>query len=194
LHKPAIRKIITVVEEVVREAEVELKTPARKAAGIMVIKNPYCGVYQEDLQVLIDYGEEIAKVLVDRCIRALGVTPDLIESYGKAVMVGERGELEHAAAICHPKLPGVIRSAVDGIAMLPSVTKVGGMGSTLDVPVHYKRAMRVRTHFDHMEIRVPDAPRADEIVIAVVLTDSGRPLARIPGLRKEEAKGIDGQY
>src|SRR5690606_3480785 len=108
--------------------------------------------------------------------------PGQAHSYGKAAIVGEAGELEHAAAILHPKLGATLRAAVGkGAAIVPSAKKRGGMGAAIDVPLGHKDAAFVRSHFDAMEIRVPDAPRRDEIVVAVVVTDSGRPLPRTGG-------------
>src|SRR3989442_14077499 len=115
------------------------------------------------------------------------------QSYGKAAIVGEAGELEHAAAILHPKLGAPLRKAVEkGAALVPSAKKMGGLGTAIDVPLGHKDAAFVRSHFDAVEIRIPDAPRADEIVVAVALTDSGRPLARVGGLQTSEVKGEDG--
>ncbi len=124
---------------------------------------------------------------------ALGIAPGAVQSYGKAAIVGEDGELEHAAAILHPKLGAPLRQAVGGgAALVPSAKKRGGMGAAIDVPLGHKDAAYVRSHFDAMEIRVPDAPRRDEIVVAVVVTDGGRPLPRIGGLRADEIEGRDG--
>jgi len=116
-----------------------------------------------------------------------------VQSYGKAAIVGEDGELEHAAAILHPRLGAPLRRAVEkGAALIPSAKKRGTMGTAIDVPLGHKDAAYVSSHFDAMEIHVPDAPRRDEIVVAVVVTDSGRPLPRIGGLSDAEAEGRDG--
>ena len=124
---------------------------------------------------------------------ALGGARGRIESYGKAAIVGERGEWEHAAAILHPRLGKPLRLAVEkGAALVPSAKKMGGLGTAIDVPLGHKDAAFVRSHFDAVEIRISDAPRADEIVVAVAVTDSGRPLARVGGLQKNEIKGEDG--
>jgi hypothetical protein len=126
-------------------------------------------------------------------VEALKITPESSESYGKAAIVGTDGELEHAAAILHPKLGTPMRKAVGGgKAIIPSSKKIGGPGTEIDVPLHYKDAAFVRSHFDAMAVRVPDAPRPDEIVVVIVVTDSGRPHARIGGLKKDEAKKEDG--
>ena len=118
---------------------------------------------------------------------------DRIESYGKAAAVGENGELEHAAAILHPKLGAPFRKVLGkGAALIPSSKKRGGPGFALDIPLGHKDAAFVRSHFDGMEVRINDAPRANEIMVAVAVTDSGRPLPRVGGLAKNEIKGEDG--
>jgi hypothetical protein len=158
-----------------------------------VIANPYAGRYSENLDELIAIGEELGALLGQKCVQALGITPGQAHSYGKAAIVGEGGELEHAAAILHPKLGAPLRQAVEkGAALVPSAKKCGGMGAAIDVPLGHKDAAFVRSHFDAMEARVSDAPRAAEIVVAVVVTDSGRPLPRIGGLQVQEIQGQDG--
>jgi len=187
-----VRKIVTITEDIFIEGEKKAAKPVRKAAAIAVIKNPYAGTYQEDLTALIDYSEEIGKVISERAVEALGKDRKP-ESYGKAAIVGEKGELEHAAALLHPKLGTPLRSAVGGgKAIIPSVKKIGTMGDSIDIPLHFKDAAFVRSHFDGMTVSVGDAPKADEILLAVAVTDGGRPNARVGGLKKEEAKGEDG--
>jgi hypothetical protein len=138
-------------------------------------------------------GEELGDLLGRRAVAALGITPGEAESYGKAAIVGENGELEHAGAILHPRLGKPLRAAVEkGAALVPSSKKRGGPGTPVDVPLGHKDAAFVRSHFDAMEIRVVDAPRANEIVVAVVVTDSGRPLPRIGGLTVQQIEGKDG--
>ena len=188
-----IRKIVTVVEETQREAERAIDPPTRRAAAIAVIANPFAGRYVEDLAELIDIGEELGQLLGERAVKALGIDPTKAESYGKAAAVGENGELEHAAAILHPKLGAPFRKVLGkGAALIPSAKKRGGPGVTLDVPLGHKDAAFVRSHFDAMEVRIADAPAANEIMVAVVVTDSGRPLPRIGGLKVSEIKGEDG--
>jgi hypothetical protein len=188
-----IRKLLTVVEETHRESDRDIKPPTRKAAAIAVIGNPCAGRHVEDLAELIAIGEMLGGLLGERAVRALGIASGQVHSYGKAAIVGEDGELEHAAAILHPKLGAPLRVAVEhGAALVPSAKKRGGMGAAIDVPLGHKDAAFVRSHFDAMEVRVPDAPRRDEIVVAVVVTDSGRPLPRIGGLQVHEIVGKDG--
>ena len=188
-----IRKIVVQVDETHREMGQPISPPTRRALAMAVIKNPYAGRYSENLDELIDIGEQLGGLLGERCVQALGITPSQAESYGKAAIVGEAGELEHAAAILHPKLGAPLRKAVEkGAALVPSAKKMGTLGTAIDVPLGHKDAAFVRSHFDAIEARVSDAPRADEIVVAVAVTDSGRPLARIGGLQKHEIKGEDG--
>jgi hypothetical protein len=188
-----IRKLIVEVDETHQEAGRTIDPPTRKALAIAVIENPYAGRYVENLDELIAIGEELGGLLGDKCVQALGIAPGAAQSYGKAAIVGEAGELEHAAAILHPKLGAPLRQAVEkGAALVPSAKKRGGLGTAIDVPLGHKDAAFVRSHFDAMEARVSDAPRANEIVVAVVVTDSGRPLARIGGLQASEIKGEDG--
>ncbi len=188
-----IRKMVTVVEEVREEMGKKVDPPHRKAAAIAVLKNPFAGKYQEDLSELMDVGEQLGGMLGELALKALGIPKEKAESYGKGAIVGLKGELEHAAAILHPKLGKPFREALGGgKALIPSAKKMGGPGTTLDIPLHFKDAAFVRSHFDAMEIRIVDAPREDEIMIALVVTDSGRPLARVGGLKKEEAKCEDG--
>ncbi len=188
-----IRKLLTIVEETHREADHDIKPPTRKAAAVAVIANPFAGRDSADLGELVAAGEMLGSLLGERAVRALGIAPGAVESYGKAAIVGEDGELEHAAAILHPKLGAPLRRAVEkGAALVPSAKKRGGMGTAIDVPLGHKDAAFVRSHFDAMEVRVPDAPRRDEIVVVVVVTDSGRPLARIGGLQVNEIEGKDG--
>ena len=186
-----IRRLYTVVEETFEEGGRELSKPLKRVAAGAVIHNPFAGSYVEDLAPLIDLGEKLGKLLGERAVAALD--GDAPESFGKAAIVGTDGEREHAAALLHPKLGTPLREAVNGgKAIIPSAKKIGGPGSSIDIPLHYKDAMFVRSHFDAVELRVPDAPRADEIVVAVAVTNGGRPHARVGGLKKEEVKGEDG--
>jgi len=188
-----VRKYVTIIEETLMEGGKGVEFPTRKAAAIAVIKNPFAGRYVEKLDSLIDIGEALGGILGKKAVEALKITPEKAESYGKAAIVGVDGELEHAAAILHPKLGTPLRDAVGGgKAIIPSAKKMGGPGTEIDVPLHYKDAAFVRSHFDAMSVRVQDAPRSDEIVVAIVVTDSGRPHPRIGGLKKEEAKKEDG--
>ena len=191
--KASIRKIIVQVDEIHFDGGKAVNPPTRRALSMAVIANPYAGRFSESLDELIDIGEELGAMLGERCVQALGIAPEQAQSYGKAAIVGEGGELEHAAAILHPKLGAPLRKAVSkGAALVPSAKKQGTLGTAIDVPLGHKDAAFVRSHFDAMEARVADAPRANEIVVAVVVTDSGRPHPRIGGLQVNEIVGQDG--
>ena len=191
--KAKIRKLIVSVEETRQEMGKAVEPPTRKAAAVAVIENPFAGQYVQDLKLLMDIGEELGDLLTRRCIAALGIEGGRAESYGKAAIVGEKGELEHAAAILHPQMGKPVRAVLTkGAALIPSAKKLGGTGTPIDVPLGHKDAAFVRSHFDAIEVRVADAPRANEILVAIAVTDSGRPLPRIGGLQKHEIKGEDG--
>jgi hypothetical protein len=191
--KASIRKIIVQVDEIHFDGGKAVNPPTRRALAMAVIANPYAGRFSESLDELIDIGEELGAMLGERCVQALGIAPEQAQSYGKAAIVGEGGELEHAAAILHPKLGAPLRKAVSkGAALVPSAKKQGTLGTAIDVPLGHKDAAFVRSHFDAMEARVADAPRANEIVVAVVVTDSGRPHPRVGGLQVNEIVGQDG--
>jgi amino acid synthesis protein len=188
-----IRKIVTVVEEVHSEMGKSVSPPTRRAAAVAVIENPFAGRYVEDLSPLIAIGEELGEMLAKRAVAALGIEGPSAHSYGKAAAVGADGELEHAAAILHPKMGAPVRRVLGkGAALIPSSKKRGGVGCTLDIPLGHKDAAFVRSHFDGMEVQINDAPRAGEIMVALAVTDSGRPLSRVGGLTVAEIKGDDG--
>jgi hypothetical protein len=191
--KASIRKLFTIVDETHTEMGKAVSPPVRRAVACAVIENPFAGRYVEDLNPLIEISEELGELLTQRCIAALGIPGGKAESYGKAAIVGEAGELEHAAALLHPKMGTPVRKALEkGAALIPSAKKMGGPGTAIDVPLGHKDAAFVRSHFDAIEVRVPVAPRAGEIVVCVAVTDGGRPLPRVGGLKKDEIKGLDG--
>jgi len=184
-----VRKRVTQIEEIYSEGQADLASPRRRVVVASVLSNPYAGRYSEDISELIDYGAELAVELMSRGMEALGAP---VEAYGKGGIVGEQGEIEHVAALLHPKFGKPVREPVEGISILPSVKKSAAMGATLDIPVHHIKAMLVRSHFDSVEFRVADAPRSDEILVALAVTDGGRPHPRVGGLTVEEMVGEDG--
>jgi hypothetical protein len=191
--KAKIRKLATFVEETCTEMGHTVEPHTRRAAAVAVIENPCAGKFVEDLTELTVIGEELGELLTQRAVAALGIPANTAESYGKAAAVGENGELEHAAAVLHPKLGTPVRKVLGkGAALIPSSKKRGGMGVALDIPLGHKDAAFVRSHFDGMEVRINDAPRANEIMVAIAVTDSGRPLPRVGGLTKDQIKGEDG--
>ena len=188
-----IRRIVVQLDEVWVENGQAVSPPTRRALAMAVIENPFAGRYVEQLDLLIAVGEELGALLGERCVQALGIQPSQAQSYGKAAIVGEAGELEHAAALLHPKLGAPLRVAVEkGAALVPSSKKMGVMGTAIDVPLGHKDGAFVRSHFDAIEARVTDAPRANEIVVCVAVTDSGRPNPRVGRLQHHEVIGKDG--
>ena len=184
-----IRKWVTSVEEILVEGQRALDGPRRRAVVGVVLSNPYAGRYEEDLTELMDLGEVLATEMMSRAISTLG-TP--VEAYGKGGIVGESGEIEHVAAILHPKFGAPVREPVGGKSILPSVKKKAAMGATLDIPIHHTIAMLVRSHFDAVEFRIPDGPASDEIMVALAVADGGRPHARVGGHRADQVIGEDG--
>ena len=175
-----IRKLLTIVEETRRELGRPVEPATRQAAAIAVIVNPYAGVYDEELEELQQAGAELGGLLVQRAIDALGIDGASVNSYGKAAIVGERGEREHAAAVMHPRMGRPVREIVGPArSIMPSTKKIGGPGTVIDCPLHHKDEIWTFSHFDAMQVSVADAPRADEIVVVVAVSDSGRPFHRV---------------
>lgn len=186
-----IRKIVSIVDGIRIEAGQPVDPPIRRVVTAAVLTNPFAGRYADDLTALIDDSVELSGTLSHIAVALLEGRP--VHSYGKGGIAGMRGELEHVAAMLHPRFGAPLRDACGGgKAIIPSSKKRGGPGVTLDVPLHYKDAAFVRTHFDAVELRIVDAPGDDELVIAVAVTDGGRPLPRVGGLEVSDIEGNDG--
>jgi hypothetical protein len=188
----AVRKKLTSVEEIFHEFGPVAAIPLRRAVALAVIRNPYAGTYVDDVAGFMDdlkpLGLEMAKSLV----RVLGGDAKVVEGYGKGAIVGSAGELEHGA-LWH--VPGgyAMREVLGGAkAIVASTKKVGGPGTRLDVPITHINASYVRSHFDAIEVGLTDAPRADEVLLALVMTTGARIHARVGGLKASEIKGEDG--
>lgn len=172
-----IRKLVYTVEEIQSEAGGRLARPVRRAAAIAVIANPFAGKNVEDLAPLFDIGASLGELVMKRLVDLLG-GPAV--SYGKAAIVGTAGEMEHGGALLHPKLGKPMRAAIGGgQAIIPSNAKVAAPGAAIDVPLGHKDDVWSFDHFDTMTVTVPDAPRADEIVVVIAVADGGRPRARV---------------
>ena len=177
--KPQIRRIVIQIEEIHNEIGKMIDPPARKATVAAIIKNPYAGKYVENLEPLYDLGAEIGGLLAQKAVVAMDVEPAAIVSYGKGAIVGLDGEIEHAAAILHPRFGKPVREAVEkGDDIIASTKKTGGPGSVLVMPLTNKNSIWSFDHMDATEISLPDAPREDEIGVALAVADGGRPLAR----------------
>ena len=175
-----IRKIVTIVQETRTEIGEKVDPPTRQCAAVAVINNPYAGRFSRDLTELEVAGAELGDLLGQKAMDALDIGADEVESFGKAAIVGENGEKEHAAACMHPTMGKPLRAAVGPApSIIPSAKKIGGPGTAIDCPLHHKEDIWTFSHFDAMEISLSDAPRANEIVVIIALTDSGRPLHRV---------------
>ena len=192
MPEPKVRKFLTVVEEIRHEGGPVADQPLLRGAALAVIENPFAGAYHEDIEGFMKDLEPLGLDMATRLIKSLGGDKSAIQGYGKGAIVGQGGELEHGA-LWH--VPGgyAMREALGNAkAIVPSTKKVGGPGTRLDVPVTHINASYVRSHFDAMEVGVPDGPRANEIVLALVMTTGSRIHARVGGLRAEDIKGEDG--
>lgn len=192
MPEPKIRKFLTVVEDIFHEGGKPVETPLKRGAILAVIENPFAGAYHEEISGFMKDLEPLGLQMATKLIAALGGDKAAIQGYGKGAIVGQAGELEHGA-LWH--VPGgyAMREALgDAKAIVPSTKKVGGPGTRLDVPVTHINASYVRSHFDAMEVGIPDAPRANEIVLALVMTTGSRIHARVGGLKADEIKGEDG--
>ncbi|MRR18162.1 MAG: amino acid synthesis family protein [Deltaproteobacteria bacterium] len=193
-----ILRMMTWVEETYAEGLL-LDKPARKAVAMAVIKNPLADRYKDDLSELTEIGNYLGAVLAAKARNALGIKPEEVEGIGKGCIVGEAGELEHAAALMYVRYPdkGFGKAFRDetggGLAIMMANAKIGSMNESLDIPIGYKDAVLVCTHWDTVTVNLPGAPKMDEMVVIGVITDTPRPNARIPGLRIEDVRVLDGQ-
>jgi hypothetical protein len=186
----SIRKIMTVVEDGLIEAGMDVDEPYRKVAVAAVLSNPYAGRYSEDLSEIIDFSVELGDNLAQRLVRAIEYP---VQSYGKASLTGMSGEVEHGHAFLTTPMADRFRAAVGGgRAWIQSTGKRGAPGTLIDIPLAHKDALKVRSHYDTMTVSVPDAPAADEIVIVIAAANRGRPNFRLGGLRLEDVKGENG--
>jgi hypothetical protein len=177
-----IRKQLIIIEDTLSEMGKKVEPALRKAAAIAVLKNPFSGEYVEDLSTLVDFGEIRGERLGKAAVEALGIPSSQVRGYGKAAIVGVDGELEHCAALIHPKMGKPFRAAVNGgTAIIPSTKKRGGPGTRIDVPLFFKDDQWWMPYLDAMEVSVSDAPAPDEVVVVVVVTSGARPLARVGG-------------
>lgn len=189
-----IRKLYKIVEDTRIEEGKNLDNPPTRVAVAAVVKNPCAGRYVEDLSGMVEMGGQLGELLCSEVIKLAG-GPDRIESYGKAAVVGVNGSREHGAACTHAQFGNHIRKTLGGgrgKAVIPSTAAVGEPGRRITVPLHHREAELVRSHFDAIEVSIPDAPLPDEIVVIFAASTGGRPAARIGGLRADEIKGEDG--
>jgi len=187
-----IRKRLTVIEEIFHEGGVPAKQPLRRGAVLCVIRNPFAGRYVEDIAGFMDDLTPLGVAMAGSLLKSLGGDASAIQGYGKGAIIGSAGELEHGALWHVPGGYAMREILGEAKAIVPSAKKVGGPGARLDVPVTHINASYVRSHFDAMEVGIPDAPRADELLLALVMTTGSRIHARVGGLKANEIKGEDG--
>ncbi len=186
-----LRKLVNVVEEVFHEGGPVPDRPMRRAAAIAVIHNPFAGRYEAEIQGFMDDLRPLGLQMAQTLVRLIG-GPDKVEGYGKGALIGAAGELEHGA-LWHAPGGYAMREAIGGTrAIVPSAKKVGAVGARLDVPVTHINAAYVRSHFDSMEVGMNDAPRGDEMLLALVMTDGPRVHSRSGGLEAWDIEGRDG--
>ena len=172
-----LRKTVTIIETIETDTSGKPCDPIMRVAILAVIKNPFAGQHGDDLSLLFDRGGQLGDQLMAQAVDHLTGAP---VSYGKAAIIGAAGDLEHGAAMIHPKLGKPMRSAVGGgAALIPSNAKVGAIGCSIDLPLGHKDEAWSFQHFDTMTIQVGDAPRADEIVLCMGVSDGARTHPRV---------------
>jgi hypothetical protein len=187
-----IRKRLLSVEEIFHEGGPVAKNPLRRAAALVVIRNPYSGLYIERIEEFTEDLRPLGLEMAQSLVAALGHDLRAVEGYGKGAIVGSAGEIEHGALWHVPGGYGMREVLGGAKAIVASTKKVGGPGTRLDIPITHINASYVRSHFDAMEVGIADAPRADEILLALVMTTGARVHARVGGLKASEVKGEDG--
>lgn len=187
-----VRKMIVTVEEIWHEGGPVAETPLKKASCLAVIENPFAGRYEEDISGYMDDLKPLGVEMAGKLIGALGGSADNIQGYGKGAIVGEAGEIEHGALWHVPGGYSMRELIKDSMAIVPSTKKVGAPGTRLDVPMTHTNAAYVRSHFDAMEVGINDAPRANELVLALVMSTGARVHNRAGGLNAKDIVGEDG--
>jgi hypothetical protein len=188
-----VRKIVTCVEEIRHDGGPKLQVVARKGWVAAIIRNPFAGRYEPDLQWFMDDLKPLGLECSTRLVEALAIKPAEVQAYGKGSLVGVNGEIEHGA-LWH--VPGgyAMRELIgQALAIVPSAAKMGAMGAAIDLPIHHKDAAYVRSHFDAITCVVPDGPKPDEILFALAMSTGGRPHARMGGLAADAISKWDGQ-
>jgi len=187
-----LRKRALIIEEIFHEGGPVASVPLKRGAAMAVIKNPFAGRYVEEIQHFMKDLEPLGLEMAKHLLAALGGDPKAIQGYGKGAIIGAAGELEHGA-LWHAPGGYAMREVLGGAkAIVPSTKKVGGPGTRLDVPVTHIDASYVRSHFDAMEIGIADAPKADELLLVLVMTTGARIHNRAGGLAAADIKVGDG--
>ena len=179
-----VRVIVAAVHQTLIEAGADVVPPTTVATATIAVRNPLAGLGQvADLGELEALGRDAAALLVERSLAALasvGLSPRDVRGYGKGAIVGIGGDREHAAAVLHPRFGAPVRAAIGGgTDIIPGTKKVAGPGAFITVPIGNKDDRWVFDDMDAVDVAIPDAPRPDEIVIALALSAGGRPNARV---------------
>jgi hypothetical protein len=186
-----IKRVLTFVDEVRREAGREVTPPLRKVAVIAVVDNPFAGRFEADLSPLVKASEAVGRTICELAVALL--KPHTPDSYGKAAIIGLAGEQEHGVAMLTTVFGNVMRDAAGGgKAWISSMTKRAAPGATIDIPLAHKDALYVRSHYDGITLTLHDAPLPDEIAVICGYASRGRPHHRVGGLAKSDIKGLDG--
>jgi len=207
-----IRRVFTQVEDIHHEGGPRAAQPLRRGAIAAVLTNPYAGRYESDILPMMEALNPVGLDMARRLLAALAVPAEAIQGYGKGAIIGAAGELEHGALWHVPggyamrELLGWKGDAAayakgissggqlgNALAIVPSTKKVGPPGATLDVPLTHINASYVRSHFDAIEVRVPGAPRPDELVLILAMSCGARVHARVGGLAADNIAKWDGQ-
>lgn len=160
-----VRKTVFIKETITTDEMGKTCNPITRAAAMAIVRNPYSGIDEEDISLLFDVGAQLGQSLATELVKMLGGPP---VCYGKAAIVGTSGAMEHGAALLHPKLGKPVREAVGGgKALMPSNHKVAALGDRIDLPLGHKDEPWSFDHIDTMTLSIPDAPRADEIVLCI---------------------------
>lgn len=188
-----VRKIVTGVEEIHHDGGPVLARPVRKGWVAAVVKNPFAGRYEPELEGAMELLKPLGLTCSTTLLGALGGDTAAVEAYGKGAIVGSSGEVEHGALWHVPGGYAMRELLGQALAIVPSAAKVAAMGTAIDIPIHHRNAAYVRSHFDAVTVSVPDGPRADELVFILAMTTGGRPHARMGGLKATEIAKWDGQ-
>ncbi|TQV73357.1 amino acid synthesis family protein [Denitrobaculum tricleocarpae] len=187
-----LRKMLVTVETIYHEFGPAPAQPLQRAAALAIIRNPFAGGYVEEISGFMDDLKPLGLDMADRLIAALGGDPAVVEGFGKGAIVGTGGELEHGALWHVPGGYSMRERLGDSKAIVPSTKKVGGPGTRLDIPITHINASYVRSHFDAIEVGLPDSPRQDEMLLALVMSTGARIHNRVGGLAAADIRGEDG--
>ena len=186
-----LRKTALFVEDIYHDGGPAPDQPRRRAAIAALVANPFAGSYTAELQPAMEDLKPLGLMMTERLIEAMGGLEG-IDGYGKAAMAGEGGELEHTALWHVPGGYAMRARLGEAKAIVPSAMKQGGPGTRIDVPLGHINAAYVRSHFDAMEVGLPDGPRAGELLFVLAMSRGGRVHDRMGGLTVAEVKGEDG--